>query len=78
MFEGLKIIRQLKKLTNDTNNIPANLVTESEHLVKSNIFSAEDAAVMILQTAINLDYIDRADLKPRAEMLISELEAIDN
>lgn len=54
MFEGFKIIKQLKKLSKDTSNIPSNLVTESEHLVKQNFYSAEGVAVMILQTALNL------------------------
>ncbi len=74
MFEGLKIIRCLKNLSKDTSNIPGSLVTESEHLVKQNFYSAETVAVMILQTALNLNYITRDNLKPRGEMLISEIE----
>lgn len=74
MFEGFKIIKQLKKLSKDTSSIPSSLVTESEHLVKQNFYSAEDVAVMILQTALNLNYITRDNLNPRGEMLISEIE----
>ena len=78
MFEGINIIRSLKKLSNDTSNIPASLVSESEHLVKQNFYSAEDVAVMILQTALNLNYITRDNLKPRGEMLISEIEKYES
>ena len=78
MFEGIKIIKQLRNLSNDTRNIPSTLVTESEHLVKQNFYSAEDVAVMILQTALNLNYITRDNLKPRGEMLISEIEKYES
>lgn len=77
MFEGFKIVRSLKKLVKNTNNIPANLVGENEHLAKQKIYTAEDVAVMIIQTALHMKYINRNDLTDRGEMLLSAVEKAD-
>lgn len=74
MFEGFKIIGSLKKLTNNSSKIPSSLVTQSEHLVKQKLYTAEEVAVMILQTCFEQAYISRSNLKPRGEKLISEIE----
>jgi len=34
MFEGIKIIKAIRKLVKDSSGIPGSLVTESEHLAK--------------------------------------------
>lgn len=78
MFEGIKIIRAIKKLVKDPSSIPASLVTESEHLAKQNIYSIEDVAVMIVQIALSSNYISRDNLTPRGEALVSEAESIES
>ena len=76
MFEGIKIVRAIKKLVKDSSGIPGSLVTETEHLAKQNFYSIEDVAVMIVQIALSSNYISRDNLTPRGEMLVSEAEKL--
>ena len=73
MLEGIRIISAVKKLTTKPSRVPGHLVTEFEDLAKRNYFSIEDVAVMIIQTAIERNHIDREELTPRGEMLLSEV-----
>jgi hypothetical protein len=77
MFEGLRIISALKKLTSDAAHIPSSLVTEMEHLVKMKFNTPEETAVTILRIALDNKYITRDTLSPRAVELIAELEEWD-
>ena len=74
MFEGFKIVWSLKKLVKNTSNIPGTLVGESEHLAKQNFYSAQDVALIIIQTALNMNYINRSNLTDKGEKLLSDIE----
>jgi len=76
MFEGIKIVRQIKKLVLGSSNIPGSLVTQSEHLAKQNLYTVEEVAVMIVQIALSNNYISRTDLTPKGELLVSEEEKL--
>ena len=76
MFEFIKIIIAIKKLVKDSSSIPGGLVTESEHLAKQKFYSIEEVAVMIVQIALNSNYMGRDNLTDRGEMLVSEAEQL--
>lgn len=78
LFEGIRIVKAIKKLTNKPEAIPGRLVTESEHLAKQKFFTIEEVAVMIVQIALESEYIDRNHLTLRGEKLISEVERLES
>ncbi len=78
MFEGIKIIKAMKKLVKDSSSIPGSLVSESEHLAKQKFYTIEEVAVMIVQIALSSNYISRDNLTDRGEMLVSEAEKLES
>lgn len=76
MFEGIRIVRSIKKLVKDSSNIPGSLVTECEDLAKQRLYTIEDVAVMVVQIALKSNYITRDILTERGEKLVSEAEKL--
>ena len=73
MFEAWKIVKVLKKLTdNKTEDISLRLIRQVEVEVKSRLFSVEEAAVMILSISISSGEIDRNILTERGKELVDE------
>ena len=73
MFEGYKIIKVLKKLTNNNaQNISTQLIQDVEVSVKKNFYSVEEAAVMILSISISSGEIDSNILTERGKELVDE------
>ena len=73
MFEAWKIVKVLKKLTdNNADDISLRLIRQVEVEVKSRLFSVEEAAVMILSISISSGEIDRNILTERGKELVDE------
>ena len=73
MFEGYKIIKVLKKLTNNNaQNISTQLIQDVEVSVKKNFYSVEEAAVMILCISISSGVVDRNKLTENGKELVDE------
>ena len=73
MFEAWKIVKVLKKLTdNNAEDISLRLIRQVEVEVKSRLFSVEEAAVMILSISISSGEIDRNILTERGRELVDE------
>ena len=73
MFEGYKIIKVLRKLTNNNaQNISPQLIQDVEVSVKKNFYSVEEAAVMILSISISSGEIDRNKLTENGKELVDE------
>ena len=70
MFENFKLISALKKLTNNANDIPLDIIKNVATRIKSNYYSVEQAAVMTLRVSLNLGYINRETLTKRGEELV--------
>ena len=77
MFETSRLIRVLKKLTNNAGDIPLDIIKNGGSQIKANYFSVEDTAVMVVRSALNLGYIDRNMLTKRGEELVSEDEKFE-
>lgn len=64
MFEGIRLISALKKLTKDTSNIPTQLIMSYETDIKNGLSSIDLASVMLLSTALNLGNTEEIALTP--------------
>ena len=73
MFEGYKIIKVLKKLTNNNaQNISPRLIQDVEVSVNKKFYSVEEAAVLILVVSIDTGVIDRNILTENGKELVDE------
>ena len=73
MFEAWKIVKVLKKLTdNNADDISLRLIRQVEVEVKSRLFSVEEAAVMILSISISSGVVDRNKLTENGKELVDE------
>ena len=73
MFEAWKIVKVLKKLTdNKTEDISLRLIREIEVDVKKKIYKVEEAAIMILSISISSGEIDRNKLTENGKELVDE------
>ena len=75
MFEAWKIVKVLKKLTdNKTEDISLRLIREIEVDVKKKIYKVEEAAIMILSISISSGEIDRNILTKTGKELVDSSE----
>ena len=73
MFEGYKIIKVLRKLTNNNaQNISPQLIQDVEVSVKNKFYSIEEAAALILSVSISLGVVDRNKLTENGKELVDE------
>lgn len=75
MFESFKIVKLLKKLTDDNaEDISLRLIRQVEADVKKKFITIEEAALMILSISIKSGEIDKSILTEEAKKLVDEYE----
>ena len=75
MFESFKIVKLLKKLTDDNaEDISLRLIRQVEADVKKKFITIEEAALMILSISIKSGEIDKSILTEEAKKLVDDYE----
>ena len=75
MFESFKIVKLLKKLTdNNAEDISLRLIRQVEADVKKKFITIEEAALMILSISIKSGEIDKSILTEEAKKLVDDYE----
>jgi hypothetical protein len=75
MFESFKIVKIIKKLTDDNaEDISLRLIRQVEADVKKKFITIEEAALMILSISIKSGEIDKSILTEEAKKLVDDYE----